>query len=89
MKYLKVLFFGPPQAGKTSMRRRLEIQNLAKEPIQMSTGTAEVHDVIVKLVEDKTTKIITKSMWSNIKALFGPKKGTNETDLDEELRLLY
>ena len=74
------------------MRRRLvgEIQNLAKEPIQMSTGTVEVHDVIVKLVEDKitsSTTIITKSVWSNIKALFG--QGTNETDLDEELRLLY
>ena len=76
------------------MRRRLvgEILNLAKEPIQMSTGTAEVYDVIVKLVEDKitsSTTIITKSVWSNIKALFGPKKGTNETDLDDELRLLY
>ena len=94
MKYLKVLFFGPPRTGKTSMRRRLvgEIQNLAKEPIQMSTGTAEVYDVIVKLVEDKitsSTTIITKCVWSNVKALFGQKKGTNETDLDEELRLLY
>ena len=30
LKYLKVLFFGPPRTGKTSMRRRLvgEIRNL-------------------------------------------------------------
>ena len=76
------------------MRRRLvgEIQNLAKEPIQVSTGTAEAYDVIVKLVEDKitsSTTVITKSLWSTTKALFGKKKGTNETDLNEELRLLY
>jgi len=76
------------------MRRRLvgEIQNLAMEPIQRSTGTAEVYDVIVKLFEDKlttSTTIITNSVWSTIKALFGKTKGTNATDLDEELRLLY
>ena len=37
------------------MRRCLvgEIQNLAKEAVQASTGTAEHYDVIVKLVEDK------------------------------------
>ena len=54
LKYLKVLFFGPPRTGKTSMRRRLvgEIQNLAKKPVQASTGTAEMYDVIVKVVED-------------------------------------
>ena len=57
LKYLKVLFFGPPRTGKTSMRRRLvgEIQNLSNEPVQVSTGTAEAYDVIVKLVEDKIT----------------------------------
>ena len=76
------------------MRRRLvgEIQNLAKEPIQASTGTAEHYDVIVKLVEDKTTTsttVITKSEWSTIKALFGKDINSHETDLDEELRLLY
>ena len=53
LKYLKMLFFGPPRTGKTSMRRRLvgEILNLTNEPVQASTGTAEVHDVIVKQVE--------------------------------------
>ena len=61
------------------MRRRLvgEIQNLAMEPIQRSTGTAEVYDVIVKLFEDKlttSTTIITNSVWSIIKALFGKNK---------------
>ena len=94
LKYLKVLFFGPPRTGKTSMRRRLvgEILNLAKEPIQASTGIAEAYDVIVKLVKDKTTTsttAITTSKWSNIKGLLGKEKSTHETDLDEELRILY
>ena len=76
------------------MRRRLvgEIQNLMKEPIQASTGTAEHYDVIVKLVEDKittSTTVITKSEWSTVKALFGKDINSHETDLDEELRLLY
>ena len=93
---MKFLFFGPPQTGKTSTRRRLvgEIQNLAKEPVpvQASTGTAEHYDVIVKLVEDKittSTTVITKSEWSTVKALFGKDINNHETDLDEELRLLY
>ena len=93
---MKFLFFGPPQTGKTSLRRRLvrEIQNLAKEPVpvQASTGTAEHYDVIVKLVEDKittSTTVITKSEWSTVKALFGKDINSHETDLDEELRLLY
>ena len=94
LKYLKVLFFGPPRTGKTSMRRRLvgEIQNLSKEPPQASTGTAEVHDVIVKLFEGRLsslTTVITKSKWSSVKALFGKEKGSYATDLDDELRLLY
>ena len=76
------------------MRRRLigEILNLANEPVQASTGVAEHYDVIVKLFEDKTTTsttVITKSEWSNVKALFGKDKSTHETDLDEELQLLY
>ena len=90
LKYLKVLFFGPPRTGKTSMRRRLvgEIQNLANEPIQASTGTAECYDVIVK--EDKintSTAVITESTWSSIKVLCSKEKNTQV--LDEELRLLY
>ena len=94
LKYLKVLFFGPPRTGKTSMRRRLigEIQNLSNEPFQASTGTTEMYDVIVKLVEDKTTTsttVITKSKWSTVKALHGKEKCSHETDLDEELWILY
>ena len=90
LKYLKVLFFGPPQTGKTSMRRRLvgEIQNLAKESFQASTGTAECYDVIVK--EDKITteaSVIIKSKWSSVKVLFGKEKNTHV--LDEELQLFY
>ena len=94
LKYLKVLFFGPPRTGKTSMRRRLvgEIQNLAKEHIQASTGTAERFDVIVKVVEEKittSTTVVTKSLWSTVKALFGKEKGSYGAPLDEELLLLY
>jgi len=94
LKYLKVLFFGPPRTGKTSMRRRLvgEIQNLATESVQESTGTAEVHDVIVKPFEDKTTtctSVITKCKWLSVKSLFRNEKGTCVTDLDSELQLLY
>ena len=57
LKYLKVLFFGPPRTGKTSMRRRLvgEIQNLKGESIQNSTGVADVHEVIAEPADDKTT----------------------------------
>jgi len=94
IKCLKVLFFGPPRTGKTSMRRRLvgEILNLAKEPVQASTGTAECYDAIVKVVEDNTIAspaVITRSEWSSVKALFGKEKNTHETGLNDELRLLY
>ena len=76
------------------MRRRLvrEIENLANEPVQASTGTAEHYDVIVKLIKDKittSTSVITKSEWSSVKTLFGQQKSTDETDLDDELRLLF
>ena len=76
------------------MRRRLvgEIQNLANEPVQTSTGTAEAYDVIVKLVEEKITNspaVIKKSEWSSVKALFGKEQSTSETDLDDELQLIY
>ena len=94
LKYLKVLFFGAPRTGKTSMRRRLvgEILNLSNEPVQASTGTAEAYDVIVKLVEDKittSTTVVTKSKWSTVQAVLGKEKCPHETDLDEELRILY
>ena len=93
LRYLKVLFFGAPRTGKTSLRRRLvgEIQNLAEEPVQVSTGTAERYDVIVKGVKDKTTfstTVIMRSEWSSVKALFGKEKSPCVTDLDDELRLL-
>ena len=100
LKYLKVLFFGPPRTGKTSMRRRLvgEVQNLANEPVQASTGTAEVHDVIVKKVTistavikktSKSAETTTEYKWSSVKVLCGKEKHDHETDLDEELQILY
>ena len=92
LKYLKVLFFGPPRTGKTSLRRRLvgEIENLAnlEKTVQPSTGTAECCDVIIR--EDKITTettVITESKWSSIKVLCGKEKNTQV--LDEELKLLY
>ena len=80
-----------------------EIQNLAKEPVQTSTSTAEMYDVIVRVFEDKiinSPAVITKSEhrseWSNVKsgwmsvnALFGKEESTSGTDLDDELRLIY
>ena len=100
LKYLKVLFFGPPRTGKTSMRRRLvgEIQNLANEPVQVSTGTAEVNEVIVKKItistavikkSTKSTETTTEYKWSSVKVLCGKEKRSHETDLDEELQILY
>jgi len=76
------------------MRRRLvgEIQNLTQENDQASTGTAEMYDVIVMVVEDKTTmstSVIRKSEWSNVQTLFGKRTGTCLTKLDDELWLLY
>ncbi len=80
------------------MRRRLvgEIQNLANEPVQASTGTAEVHEVIVKkvtismgVIKKTETETTTEYKWSSVKVLCGKEKCNHETDLDEELRLLY
>ena len=80
------------------MRRRLvgEIQNLANEPVQASTGTAEVHEVIVKkvtismgVIKKTGTETTTEYKWSSVKVLCGKEKCNHETDLDEELRLLY
>ena len=93
LKYLKLLFFGPPRTGKTSMRRRLvgEIQNLENEPVQPSTCTAEVHDVIVKVFKDKITNlqaVLKEHEWLSVKTLFG-KESSHGTELDEELQLLY
>ena len=44
LKYLRVLFFGPPRTGKTSFRRRLvgEIQNLA------TCSTKDIHETDVQ-----------------------------------------
>ena len=76
------------------MRRRLvgEIQNLARKPVQASTGTAEAYDVIVKVVEDKTATsraVIRNSEWSTVQALFGQERIPCAMDLDDELQLLY
>ena len=86
LKYLKVLFFGPPRTGKTSMRRRLvgEILNLTGKSVQPSTGIADIHDVIVT-----STAVITECNWSSVKVLFDKEKSTHEKVLDKELQILY
>ena len=80
------------------MRRRLvgEIQNLAgTAEVQASTGIAKVHEVIVKKVTTsraiikKSTKSTTEYKWSSVNVLCGKEKSNQETDLDEELQILY
>ena len=67
LTYLKMLFFGPPRPGKSSMRRRLmkEIINLSKlgKP-SVSTGVAETSDVIIKRITSEQAAIADSQWWS-------------------------
>ena len=67
LKYLKVLFFGPPRTGKTAMRRRLvgEIQNLAGKRVQASTDIADFKMLIIKLVSCAKAVIFRKENSSH------------------------
>ena len=82
--------FGPPRSGKTSLRRRLigEIINLIDQAtVQPSTGAVDAHNVVVKLTEEKMTSsaaVISETTWRAV-----GKGGADDTDLDEELHLLY
>ena len=82
--------FGPPRSGKTSLRRRLigEIINLIDQATdQPSTGAVDAHNVVVKLAEEKMTSsaaVISETTWRAV-----GKGGADDTDLDEELHLLY
>ena len=82
--------FGPPRSGKTSLRRRLigEIINLIDQAtVQPSTGAVDAHNVVVKLAEEKMTSsaaVISETTWRAV-----GKGGAENTDLDEELHLLY
>ena len=89
LKYIKLLMFGPPRSGKTSLRRRLigDIINLSDQAILPSTGTVDTHNVIVKLAEEKMTSsaaVISETTWRAV-----GKDGADDTDLDKELHLLY
>ena len=89
LKYIKLLMFGPPRSGKTSLRRRLigDIINLIDQAILPSTGTVDAHNVIVKLADEKMTSsaaVISETTWRAV-----GKGGADDTDLDEELHLLY
>ena len=87
VKYIKLLMFGPPRSGKTSLRRRLvgEIINLIDQAtFQPSTGVVDAHNVVVKLTEEKMTRStadISENTWRAV--------GKDDTDLDEELHLFY
>ena len=82
--------FGPPRSGKTSLRRRLigEIINLIDQAtVQPSTGAVDAHNVVVKLADEKMTSsaaVISETTWRAV-----GKGGAENTDLDEELHLLY
>ena len=81
--------FGPPRSGKTSLRRRLigDIINLIDQAILPSTGTVDAHNVVVKLADEKMTSsaaVISETTWRAV-----GKGGAENTDLDEELHLLY
>ena len=81
---------GPPRSGKTSLRRRLigEIINLIDQAtVQPSTGAVDAHNVVVKLADEKMTSsaaVISETTWRAV-----GKDGAENTDLDEELHLLY
>ena len=67
LTYLKLLFFGPPRSGKSSMRRRLmkKIVNLSElgKP-SVSTGVAETSDVIIKRITSEQAAIAGSQWWS-------------------------
>ena len=90
VKYIKLLMFGPPRSGKTSLRKRLigEIVNLIDQAtVQPSTGAVDAHNVVVKLADEKMTSsaaVISETTWRAV-----GKGGAENTDLDEELHLLY
>ena len=89
LKYLKLLMFGPPRSGKTSLRRRLigDIINLIDQAFQPSTGTVDARNVVVKLDEEKmttSTAVISECSWTAV-----GNDGADVSDLDEELHLLY
>ena len=87
LKYFKLLMFGPPRSGKTSLKKRLlgEIINLTGKAIQPSTGAFDAYNVVLKLAEEKTTSsttVISGYTWAGARR-------DEDTDLDEELHLLY
>ena len=69
LRYLKVLFFGCPRSGKSTMRQRLlqQIINLAllRQP-SVSTGVTEAYEVIIKKMMSETAAIA-GSQWHSLK----------------------
>ena len=82
LRYLKFLFFGPPRSGKTSTRRRLlkEIINLDQLGVpSISTGVAEINEVIIKKLTSEQVAIA-GSQWESMKS---SKEGTQLDKYDE------
>ena len=86
LRYLKILFFGPPRSGKSTMRRRLvqEILNLISlGHLSASTGVAEAHEIIIKKMTSEATAI-SDSQWHTLQKS-DEKKGRDITYLAQIL----
>ena len=88
---MKFLFFGSPRSGKSTMRQRLlrEIINLVilGQP-SVSTGVAEVYEVIIKKMTSETAAIA-GSQWHSLKKSKSIKRGaTKEDDVGVDIKYL-
>ena len=91
LTYLKLLFFGPPRSGKSSMRRRLmkEIINLSKLGTpSVSTGLAETSDVIIKRIASEQAAIGGSQWWSMKRSNEGGKAKAVDMYSERDLRHL-
>ena len=93
LSYLKFLFFGPPRSGKTSTRRRMlrEIINLSQLGVpSVSTGVAEINDVIIKKLTSEPAAITSSQWWPIMRAKIGTNLDMhNEGDLRYLAQIFY
>ena len=96
LRYLKILFFGIPRSGKSTMRRRLvqEIINIRRhgQP-SVSTGVAEACEIIIKKMTSEAVAIAGSQWYSLRKSKEGerPTKDNiySETDIKYFAQLFY